>query len=462
MNTAQNRTGGRYARLREAARAYREQSRVRELRRLEQDFLPPLLEIQDSPPSPNKRLVLWSLLMLLVVAMLWSWFGHINVVATTTGRFLPDGRLQVVQPMQMGVVKSILVQPGQEVRAGDILVELDAGPLAASKSSLEQNVDLNEQKRRRLAGQLANRRPDGRAASEVDATQRNLWQAEMDAYHSQQQAAAATVREIEAEIVAGEALLASQGHALAIAEEQTENARALAEIGAIARHDYLQAERDRLAQQGELDSRRERMQTLRARLISARAALARLDAERRLHLLDQMATAQQQGWALMESGAKVSHDLAAQNLHTPVDGIVQAVNVTSLGEVVAPRQEVVTIVPKDVPLVVEVQVANQDAGFVKPGQPVEIKVDAFPFMQYGVLPGRLIWISPDAENDAQRGLYYRARIESERTSLFHNGKEMPMRPGMSVTVDVKTGERRIIDFFLSPLLKNLNESLSIR
>lgn len=450
-------------RFRQALHSRRETARQRTLRRLEQDFLPPLLEIQDSPPSPSKRLVLWSLLLLLLIALLWSWFGHINVVASAAGRFIPNGRLQVVQPQQIGVVKAIRVRAGQEVAAGDTLVELDAEPLAASQTAVAQNADLNALKQHRLAGQLANRRPGGDpAASAAAATERALWQAELEAYRSQQRSAAAAAREAEAELAAAEALLAGQVHAVGIAEEQAAGAKALAEIGAIARNDYLQSERDRLAQAGELAARRERVATLRARLATAREARTQLEAERRLRLLDQMEAAQQQQYALTENQARVAHDLDAQRLRAPVAGTVQAVNVTTLGEVVAPKQDVVTIVPKEAPLIVEIRVANQDAGFVKVGQPVEIKVDAYPFMQYGVLPGRLTWISPDAETDPQLGLYYRAWIEAERTSLGQGGRAMAMRPGLSVSVDVKTGERRIIDFFLSPLLKNLNESLSVR
>ncbi|NTV95729.1 MAG: HlyD family type I secretion periplasmic adaptor subunit [Thiobacillus sp.] len=459
MSTPNKRLAAWLARLRLALAEGREAARVSELHQLEQDFLPPLLEIQDSPPSPRKRMVLWSLLALLLIALIWSWFGRINVVATATGRFIPNGRLQVVQPMQAGVVQAIRVQVGQQVRAGDTLVELDAEPLAASQVAVDQNVALNERRQSRLAGQLANLDPDGAA---TDPTQRGLWQAELEAHQSQLLVAAAAVREAAADLAAGEALLASQKQAVAIAEEQMADAKILAEMGAIARNEYLQGERDRLAQRGELASRRERVEMLRARLASARATLVRLDAERRVRLFDQMESVQQQGYGLAESRVRVGHDLAAQNLRAPVDGTVQAVNVTTRGEVVSPKQDVVTIVPKDVPLIVEVRVANQDVGFVKAGQAVEVKIDAFPFMQYGVLPGRLTWISPDAEADAQQGLYYRAWIETDRAYLTSGAKTLPMRPGMSATVDVKTGERRIIEFFLSPLLKNLKESVSVR
>ncbi|UCV13838.1 HlyD family type I secretion periplasmic adaptor subunit [Quatrionicoccus australiensis] len=462
MKSIRQITTGWPARLRLAYQRRREQQRVRALQRLEQDFLPPLLEIQDIPPSPHKRLVLWSLLLLLLIALLWSYFGHINVVATAGGRFIPDGRLQVVQPLQIGVVKAIRVKVGEQVKAGDTLIELDTEPLEASEIAVQKNIVQNEFRQRRLREQLAGHKPDPSTADESDATQRNLWRAEMDAYHSQLRIAKASTQEAAAELAAGAALLSHKEHSVNIADEQVANSKILAEMGAIARNEYLQAERDRLGQHGELESLREKQETLRAHLTSARETLARLESERRLRLLEQMENTQQQGYALEESRSKVSHELAAQRLRAPVDGIVQAVNVASLGEVVSPKQDVVTIVPELAPLIVEIRVANQDAGFVKVGQSVEIKVDAFPFMQYGILPGRLTWISPDAESDAKQGLYYRAWIESEQTFLSYAGKKMQMRPGMSASVDVKTGERRIIDFFLSPLLKNLSESLSIR
>lgn len=453
-----------FGRFAQALREYREAVRLRDLRRLEQDFLPPLLEIQDTPPTPHKRMVLWSLLLLLVIALAWSSVARIDVVATASGRFVPDGRLKVVQPAQPGVVRAILVEAGQLVHAGDTLLELDAEPLVASREAVEQHLGLNEFKQRRLAGQLAGRAPDRDEAtvSGADITQRGIWRAELDAHRSQLRNAAAAVREAQADLAAAEELLPRQQHALAIAEEQAANARVLADLGALARNDYLQSERDRLAQEAELATRREKVVMLRARLVAAREALAQLDAQRRLRLLDQMEAAEQQRIALAESRVRVAHHLAAQRLHSPVDGTVQAVNVTSIGAVVVPQQEVVTIVPRDAPLLVEIRVLNQDAGFVEAGQAVEIKVDAFPFVQYGVLPGRIAWISPDAEVDERLGSYYRARVEVERPTLDLDGRKMTVRAGMTVTVDVRTGERRVIEFFLSPLLKNLRESLSVR
>ncbi|TCJ16321.1 HlyD family type I secretion periplasmic adaptor subunit [Parasulfuritortus cantonensis] len=459
MTTLRKRLAARLEHLRRALLEGREAARVRELRRLEQDFLPPLLEIQDTPPSPHKRMVLWALLALLSLALLWSWLGRVSVVATAAGRFIPNGRLQVVQPLELGVVKAIRVQAGQQVRAGDTLVELDTEALDASQAAVAGNLELNEARQRRLAGQLAGRAPD---AGLADAGERGLWQAELDAHRNQVAIARAAVREAEADLAAGEAMLANLANAVAIADSQVADAKALADLGALARNDYLREERDRLARHGDLASQRGRVAAVRAHLASARADLARLDAERRVRLFDQVENARQQQYALAESQVKVAHELAAQRLRAPVAGTVQAVNITSLGEVVSPKQDVVTIVPRDVPLIVEIRVANQDAGFVKVGQPVEVKVDAFPFMQYGVLPGRLTWISPDAETDNQQGLYYRAWIETDALALARDGRTLPMRPGMAVTVDVKTGERRIIEFFLSPLLKNLKESVSVR
>lgn len=442
-------------------REHREAERVRRLHRLEQEFLPPLLEIQETPPSPRKRQVLWSLLLLLLLALVWGWFGRINVVATAAGRFMPDGRTKVVEPLQLGAVTAIRVEVGQRVRAGEVLVELDTTPQLAGLEAIERAVSLNVSRRGRLDAALAGQAPMPAGDGEAENLQHDIWQAELDAYHSQRRTKEAGVAEARAELAAAEALLERSRQTLALAAEQAQSAGVLAGLGAIPRNEYLRLERERLAQAGEHESRRQRVEQLTARLVGAQQALERLDAERRLRLLGQLEETLSQSFGLEENRRKVEHGINSHHLRAPVDGTVQSVNLTSLGEVVAPGQEVVTIVPEEVPLVVEVQVSNRDAGFVEVGQPVEIKVDAFPFMQYGVIPGRLVSLSPDVEEGAQ-GQTYRAWVEPERTVLRYQGREVGVRPGMTVAVDVNTGERRIIEFFLSPLIKNLKEGLSVR
>jgi hemolysin D len=174
-------------------------------------------------------------------------------------------------------------------------------------------------------------------------------------------------------------------------------------------------------------------------------------------------------------------------LRAPVTGLVQKVDVTTIGQVVTPAQSLVTIVPDGTPLIVEAFVTNQDIGYVQVGQPVEVKVDTFPFQKYGALQGTLVWVSPDAEEkataskdsdtrsgvsksdtvkkeepDRDMGYVYKIHVRTEQSQFRINATPHAIQAGMTVQADIITDRRRIIDFFLAPVVKYLDEGLKVR
>jgi hemolysin D len=175
-------------------------------------------------------------------------------------------------------------------------------------------------------------------------------------------------------------------------------------------------------------------------------------------------------------------------LRAPVDGLVQKVDVTTIGEVVTPAQSLVTIVPDDTPLIVEASVSNEDIGYLKVGQPVEVKVDTFPFQKYGSLEGTLVSISPDAEEksaasrdmqtrsgvgaaaarqetsseSANAGYVYKVLVRTKQSAFRIGGEQRAIQPGMTVQADIVTDRRRVIEFFLSPVTKYMAEGLRVR
>jgi hypothetical protein len=157
--------------------------------------------------------------------------------------------------------------------------------------------------------------------------------------------------------------------------------------------------------------------------------------------------------------AKKRYEL--EQLCSPVDGTVHGISSYTIGGVVTPAQPIVTIVPDGTPLIVEAMALNKDIGFLKVGQEAEVKFDTFPFQKYGTIKERVSSISPDAFEDEKLGSVYKIRAELEKLSLMVDGRNGPVSPGMTVAVEVKTGKRRIIEFFLSPIVKYAKESLTL-
>ena len=151
-----------------------------------------------------------------------------------------------------------------------------------------------------------------------------------------------------------------------------------------------------------------------------------------------------------------------ERLYSPVDGTVHGLASHTIGGVVTPAQPVVTIVPEGTPLIVEAMLLNSDIGFVKTGQEAEVKFDTFPFQKYGIVKGSVTWLSPDAVEDDKLGLVYKMKVEMERQSINIDGMDTLLASGMSLSVEVKTGKRKIMEFFLSPIVKYTKESLTLR
>ena len=171
---------------------------------------------------------------------------------------------------------------------------------------------------------------------------------------------------------------------------------------------------------------------------------------------------QRQITALEEEVIK-SRDLnAKQVIYAPVTGRVQELAVTTIGAVVSDAQKLMIIVPEENELEATVYIENKDIGFVEEGMQAEIKVHTFPFTKYGVIDAEVVNISNDATLDDQRGLIYGMQLKMKKNSLWVNGKEVRLMPGMGVTAEVKTGYRRVIEFFLSPLLRKGKEGLRER
>lgn len=149
-------------------------------------------------------------------------------------------------------------------------------------------------------------------------------------------------------------------------------------------------------------------------------------------------------------------------LTSPVDVTVQQLIVHTIGGVVTPAQPVMVIVPRDKALEVEAFVENKDIGFVKPNQDAEVKIETFQYTKYGTVHARVTSVSHDAINDDKRGLIYSIRVKMEKAAIDVDGTWVRLSPGMAVSVEIKTGKRRVIEYFLSPLLQHAAESLRER
>jgi hemolysin D len=244
--------------------------------------------------------------------------------------------------------------------------------------------------------------------------------------------------------------------------ERAEAYKKLLEHEAVTKMDFLQAEGQRIDKAQELAGQRKKLQQDRAAFAEAEKHYRAMVSEFQQTKQAELSALETKAASLLQEVTKAGQKAGLQRLIAPIDGVVQQLAVHTVGGVVTPAQQLLIIVPQDHPVEVEAQVENKDVGFVKEGQPVEIKVETFQFTLYGTIPGRVLTISDDAAPIEKVGLVYPTRISMDRSTIQVEGKQVNLSPGMAVTIEIKTGQRRIIEYLLSPLLKSMKESLRER
>ncbi len=438
----------------------------------EHEFLPAALEVQETPPSPLGRAIAWCIIILFASAVAWACLGRVDIVAVAPGKVIPDGRSKVVQPLEKGTVRAIHVTEGQAVSRGDILIELDTTRTRADEERIREELltaELEAVSARALVLALENEDAGAghppwpaQASAEMIALHEKWLQGRLREHRARLAALDNDIRARQAELAATRETITKLERILPLIAERVASLDTLTAQGMAARTVFLELEQQRIEVQQDLATAGNRSKALRAAIEERRA-------QRRATAAAFMATALKQATettrrvkALRQELIKASRRNRLHLLTAPVDGVVQQLAVHTLGGVVTPAQPLMVIVPRDQDIEIEAHIANKDIGFIHAGQRARVKVDAFPFTRYGILDATLRTVSRDAVADERRGWVYSARLALEEDSIAVGGEQVRLTPGMTVTVEIRTGERRLIEYFLSPLMQHVDESLRER
>lgn len=435
------------------------------------EFLPAALEIIEKPESPLGRYIIRSILAVIILAIMWSIFGKIDEVATAQGVIIPDGNIKVIQSLEGGVITAIYVQEGQHVQKDQLLIELDNTINAAELSKLQVDLETAKVERALLQAALDGNtdRFDELLAENQQLTidpeilrrQKELKEIRQREYEQSQKTLAAIVAQSREQLeVAGKTLEQIEAK-VRILEEEVHMKSLLAEGGAVPARDLTD-------KQNELEIMVQQKELQQAQVSYYEAVLKEKQDNMALNsigfsktVIEDLVAKDKTIQDLEKEIEKMEKHLSLQTLVAPVDGIVQGVSANTIGGVISGEKPIITIVPDNTPLIVEAMLLNKDIGFVNVGQKVDIKLDTFPFQKYGVIPGEIINISPDAIQDEKQGYVYKMKIKPEENTLRVDNQDMPISPGMTAQAEVKTGKRRIIEFFL-PGIEEVKDGFELR
>jgi hemolysin D len=460
-------------------------------------FLPAALSLQETPLHPAPRRTAWVLCALFLIALLWSIFGKIDIVAVAHGRIIVSERSKTVQPLEAGVIRQVHVKDGDQVVAGQVLIELDptnasadsasvAEQLAAAQSELQRTTALLEALRHNKPpvlrpptpsplpsptsgrGSLNSLSPvpggeDGgegaaRSTQAIQAQLQTEWQditAKLAKLSSEQARRQAEMLTVNATIDKLEATLP-------LARQRELDVKGLAEQGFMSSHLAQDRTRERIELERDLTTQRARKQEAQAAAFEATQAQAAYRAETQRLLSERQAQAHTKQEQLGQEQNKAQARTRLTQLTAPTSGTVQQLAVHTTGGVVTPAQVLMVIVPKDAEVTAEVVVDNKDIGFVQAGQTSTIKLETFPFTRYGTVDAQVKTVAADAVNDEKRGAIFPALLTLKSSTLSVDGKRVNLAPGMNLSAEIKTGQRRIISYLFNPVQKALDESLGER
>lgn len=436
-------------------------------RKEETEFLPAILEVTETPPSPVGRLVLWTILALLTCGLLWSVLGHIDEMAVAEGKVIPYGQVKAVQVKNKGIIKEILVHEGDIVAEGDPLVLLDPTSTGADYDSLNKRAAYYKLDIARLEAELTDQEftastEDGVLDARDVAAELMLYQSRRGNYLAELAAAQSAVNQKQAALAISKENYEKYSGMHEIAVEKENRLAELFQENAISEFQLLEQRSQRLELKKNMLAENNHMSQTAAELEEAQKRLNGVSENYRKDIMNSLVDARKQYYALEEAIKKADEDSRLSTIKAPCDGRIYNLAVHTVGGIVTDAQTLMMVVPKEADLVIEVWADNKDIGFIKTEQEAEVKVATFNFQKFGVVKAEVADIAPDAasdERDPATYERYRLLLKPKESAADNN---ITLAPGMHVTAEVKIKQKRIIDFFLEPFRRYTSESLRER
>ncbi|MBF0118875.1 MAG: HlyD family type I secretion periplasmic adaptor subunit [Desulfobacterales bacterium] len=427
------------------------------------EFKPILGEIESSPVNPIGRTMFWIIISVIAFFGIWLYLGKVDIVVSSRGKIVPYGEIKTLQPLETGIIRHIGCKPGDYVELGQVLVEIDPSTIEPSLVSFNNKLKQSEIEVERLRAILNGGifSPD---SSKYDPllldTQIELYHASLSAMEKLIEAKQNEAASTDAQIKTESAEIAKAKSLLLVSIQKEKRLKAVIDI--VSSETYEQAKNEIINYENSVKVSEFKIKGLNHRKQQLLEEIEYQKQNFRQTNLQELVEKQKQLNDFRAEIDRMTFLNKKQRIVSPVRGYINEVFITTIGGVVTPAQKLISIVPAELPLIIEALILNQDIGFVSEGMSAVIKIDTYPFQKYGMLNGTVKHISKDSIIDEKLGPIYKAYITPIEKSLIIDGKKTSITTGLTVTAEVKTGKRRIIEFFIYPLIKYLNEGMSVR
>lgn len=432
----------------------------------ETEFLPSILEVTETPPSPVGRAVLWTLVALLVAGAIWICVGEVDEVAIANGKVIPVGNVKIVQSQNKGAIKELDVKEGDYVEEGQTLVVLDTTKTQADVDQLKKQAAYYGMTVARLQAEMQDapftppQDPEGLLEQKDIDAQVTLYESRRAKLAADQEKNLAAVQQAAASVEGSEAQLQKYRALQNVAQEKEDRLNELMQEDAISYFQLLEARATRVEYQRNADATEKSILEQQGKLAEAQDNFATTDSAYRQDTMSQLVEAKRQLNAIQEELKKADETNQQSEIVAPISGRINQLAVHTLGGVVSEGQALMMIVPDDATMEIEAYADNKDIGFIQQGQTAEVKVETFNFQKFGMVNATVDEISPDAGSNMQdKETYQKYRLT---LGLENDDSGIDLTPGMNVSAEIKIKKKKIIDFFLDPFRKYKDEALRER
>ena len=424
------------------------------------EFKPVIIEIEDTPQNPLGRTILYIVLSLIIFTFLWLFIAKIDIVVSSQGKVIPNGEIKILKPLESGVVSKILVKEGDKVLKGDTLMSIDPSVTTVNLQTKENelnNLNMSIIRLRALGNEsnLTNEELNLLSNSEL-----NLFLNQKNSYDNSINQYKFSIEELNFNIESSKDEIIRLNNLLNKNQNRLNRLEKVKDIISLKEYDELQKEVYDLT--SKLNIAKNNKTAAINKLNATKEELEVFKQNSKGKFLDELITKQKEANLIKAEINAYLFQSKQQLIKSPVDGYVGKLLVNTESGVVNSGEALITIIPANEPLIIKATTLNKDIGFLKEGQKVAIKIDTFNFQKYGKLDGELIHIANDAIEDEKLGIVYEIKVKPLKTTLNIDGEIKNIEPGMSVIAEVKVGKRRVIELFIYPIIKYLDEGLSVR
>src|SRR5215212_9106226 len=409
-------------------------------------------------PLTGSRLIIVATAIGFALFLLWAMLAQVDEVTSGQGKVIPSSKSQLIQAAEPAIIKELMVRSGQRVQRGQLLARLDDTQSASELGQIQAETQALSARSARLSAEGTRTSTNCAGADCADEAQ--LRQVRESALRSRISALQASAEQRRRDASEAQATINSLQGSLALAQRQVGMLEPLAAKNIVPQTDLLNARREVNDIQGRIAAAREQQGKAMAAVREAQAQSSQANFEFRQSALDERSQVAAKLAVNQQSLLGAQGKLSRTEIRSPVDGVVNDVQVTTIGGYVQPGQKIMGVVPLGEKLLVETRVKPSDIAFIKVGDRALVKVTAYDFSTYGGLEGRVVQVSADSIYDeAEKQAYFTVIVETDKSYLMASGLRLPITPGMMTDTQIITGRKSVLTYLLKPVSKARSEAM---